>query len=428
MAEYQPSKQMNNDLMTKIKGVLHGETTSHLVKTYFVYGFIALSLIIIKVLITRLYGLDEMGIFTYFFSLVSLVFLFSSFGLPEALTQTIIKNPAQLKKTLQYALLLLVPFTIITIILTIGITSFTKLNPNIPYFNTAVAVYIIMYTLHYITYCFLRGQKKFSTASLFSLAGRILFIGLIMLLYLINAPFIYILFSFGFSVFVIGALAWPQISKSLRKLGNKTVPVELKSFLILAFSLFLMQVSFYSLKFVDALAIKYLTDFTSLGIYSAYGSIANGLRMVAYVFPVVVLPMAAVSTYKLQKSFWRILLLLLPLTALTFFVSYLFVPILYGTERLFILPMILVLSSSLLVLYSYFNSVFVGENSLTAFYLKILGIDFVLSLVVNTVLTIAFVSKWGIVGAPIALSITVIIKIFLNIYGIIKLRRHSERK
>ena len=418
---------MNVDIIRKIKGFLQGETTNHLVKTYFVYGFIALGLIIIKVLITRLYGLEEMGVFTYFFSLVSLVFLFSSFGLPEALTQTIIKNPAQLKKTLQYTLFLLVPFTIIIIILTIGITSITKLNPNLPYFNTAVAIYIITYTIHYVTYCFLRGQKKFSTASLFSLAGRILFIGLIIILYLINAPFIYILFSFGFSSFVIGVLAWPQISKSLRQLRNKTVFVEFKSFFLLAFSLFLMQVSFYSLKFVDALAIKYLTDFTSLGIYSAYASIANGLRMVAYVFPVVVLPMAAVSTYKLQKSFWRILLLLLPLTILTFFVSYLFVPSLYGTERLFILPLLLVISSSLLVIYSYFNSVFVGENSLTEFYLKILGIDFILSLVGNTLLTIVFVAKWGIVGAPIALSITVVIKIVLNIYGIRKLRNHSSK-
>ena len=78
-----------------------GETATHLIKTFFVYGFFTLAVLIGRVLIARLYGQETLGIFTYFFSLVSLVFLFTSFGLPEALTQTIIKNPSQLKQILK---------------------------------------------------------------------------------------------------------------------------------------------------------------------------------------------------------------------------------------------------------------------------------------------------------------------------------------
>ena len=92
-------------MINKIKSIfLGGETRSHLFKTFFVYGFISLSIIIIKILIARLYGQVELGIFTFFFSLVSLVFLFTSFGIPEALTQKIIRNSDQTKHYLKKAI------------------------------------------------------------------------------------------------------------------------------------------------------------------------------------------------------------------------------------------------------------------------------------------------------------------------------------
>ena len=85
-----------------------GETSSHLIKTFFVYGFFTLAVLLSRVLIARFYGQEFLGIFTYFFSLVSLVFLFTSFGLPEAITQTIIKDSSRLKQALKYYLPLII--------------------------------------------------------------------------------------------------------------------------------------------------------------------------------------------------------------------------------------------------------------------------------------------------------------------------------
>ena len=107
-----------------------GETSTHLFKTFFVYGFIALTMIVIKVLIARFYGQEELGIFTYFFSLVSLVFLFTSFGFPEAITQTIIKEPSKLKSVLKLYWPLITLSTVIFTVLTVAITTFTGLNPQ----------------------------------------------------------------------------------------------------------------------------------------------------------------------------------------------------------------------------------------------------------------------------------------------------------
>ena len=77
-----------------------GETSGHLIKTFILYGLIALSIIITKVLIARLYGQIELGIFSYFFSIVTIAFLFTSLGFPEAITQIIIKHPGKLKNAL----------------------------------------------------------------------------------------------------------------------------------------------------------------------------------------------------------------------------------------------------------------------------------------------------------------------------------------
>ena len=53
----------------KIKNYLFsGRTIPHLIKTFTIYALIALSIILTKVLIARLYGQEELGIFSYFFA------------------------------------------------------------------------------------------------------------------------------------------------------------------------------------------------------------------------------------------------------------------------------------------------------------------------------------------------------------------------
>lgn len=403
-----------------------GETSSHLFKTFFIYGFIALTMIIIKVLIARLYSQEELGIFTYFFSLVSLVFLFTSFGLPEAITQTIVKEPSKLKDTIKKVIYLIIPTTIFFIILTLMIINYTKLNPQIKYFNIILVLYLITYTLYFLTYSILRGFKKFEWAAIYSLINRILFIFFIIALFFLSSKFINVLLSMSLALVITAIVSLPKIKKLIKRLSNETTKINLKKFFYLAFSLFLMQVGFYSLRFLSEIIISYLVDFNSLGLYSAHSSVTNIIRLVAYVFPVVVLPLAVISKYKLKESLKKILKLLIPFSLTILILTYLLVPLLYGHQyKTAYLPIALVLSSALLVVYSYLNSVFVGENQFSRFYLKIIGFDFFLSLVVNTLLNIYLILKIGLIGAPLATALTIILKIILNSYGIKKLRMEN---
>jgi O-antigen/teichoic acid export membrane protein len=405
--------------LKKLKNKL-GETSTHLFKTFFVYGFIALTMIIIKVLIARLYGQEELGIFTYFFSLVSFIFLFTSFGLPEAITQTIVKEPSKLKSVLKYFFPLVLLTTAFFTTLTLIITYFTNLNPSIPYFGIAFVVYLIFYTLFHTTYSILRGFKKFVDASIYSLISRIFFIAFIITAFLLSMKFIYVLLGLSLALLIATIFSLPKIKKLIVK---EETEIYFKKFIYLSFSLFLMQVGFYSLRFLSEIIIGYLVDFNSLGLYSAYGSITNVIRLVASVFPVVVLPMAVINKYKLKDSLKKILKILIPFSFVVLVLTYFLVPILYGPQyKTTYLPIALVISSTLLVIYAYINSVFVGENKFSKFYLKIIGFDFFLSLIINTALNIYFILKIGLIGAPIATAITIILKIILNSYGIKKLR------
>jgi len=409
--------------MSKLNNLLNkflGETSKHLVKTFFVYGFIALSIIIIKILIAQLYGQEELGYFTYFFSLVSFVFLFTSFGILEALTQTIIKEPKKLRSLLIIIIPLVSISTVFFLLITILITETFNLNPPINNFWLLIVAYVCVTTLFYLLYSMFKGIQRFVEGATYSLINRVIFIVFIIFAFIYSLDFFYVLLSFSVAILISFIFGLPRIKKFI---SPENFNVNLKKFLYLSISLFLMQVGFYSLRFLSEIIIGVIVDFNSLGLYSANSSITNVIRLIAYVFPVVVLPMAVISKYKLRKSVKKIILLLIPFSSLVLVSTYVLVPLLYGQEYVHLtLPIILTISSSLLVLYSYFNSIFVGENNFSSFYVKIILIDFILSLVLNTILNVVMISSFGIIGAPIATSITIIFKIALNVYAIKKLR------
>jgi len=403
------------------KKLFSGVTSRYLAKTYFVYGFISLAILLIKILIARLYGQENLGVYTYFFGLVSLAFLFTSFGLPEALTQTLAKDKRYLKSGLKHFLVFIIPFTFVFIVIFILVTNYLNLNPEIRLFNLAFILYIVCYSLFYLTYSILRGYKQFVIGSFFSLCERIFFIIFLILLFFISSSFTWVLIVMSLALLLASFISLPRI---IKKSDKEQIIIPKKTFFSIAIALFLTQISFYSLRYIDILTIQYLLNLMDLGLYSAYASVTNIIRLIAYVFPVVVLPMAVTSKFKLRLAFKKILFLLVPFSVIVLILTYFVVPLFYGVEyKTTCLPIYLVISSFLLVLYSYFNSVFVGENKFSKFYINLLVIDVCLSLILNTILNLYFISKLGLIGAPIATSIVIILKIILNIYGIKRLRK-----
>lgn len=437
-------------MIPRLKAFLQrGETAPHLLKTFLMYGLIALSIIATKVLIARLYGQEELGQFSYFFSLVTVAFLFTSLGLPEAVTQLVVQQRSQLRAITKRVI------TRIAIISTIIIIPLVITNFILPDMISKInfVFYIITYTVFYLGYCIFRAYKEFVKGTWYSLVNRVVFILIIVACAVFSVPFQYVLFGLSLALLTASLVALPPFLRLWKESRNPSPEKEnsitkdsttkgittqesissenISSHTLwnTALSLALMQAGFYLLRETDILVIPYLVDFTQLGLYSAHSSLSNIIRLVAYVFPVVILPLAVTSRYKLSQSFSKIITVLIPFSLLVLAATYLFVPILYGQEYTnYTLPILLVLSSALMVVYSYFNAVLVGENKVSANYMWLITIDFLTTLIINTGLTILFIRWWGIIGAPIATTVTLLLKIGLNLYGIRKLRQKVEEK
>ena len=142
--------------------------------------------------------------------------------------------------------------------------------------------------------------------------------------------------------------------------------------------------------------------------------------------PIVLVPSAAIFQYKIKKSFGKLLIFLIPFAMIIGGLSFLVVPLFYGAGFNLDtpwLPWILVISSSLLVIYTFFNSIYVGENKIKKRDMKILGIDAALSIFLNIFLNIIFIKTYGVIGAPIATSIVLLLKIILMFYGLKLMRK-----
>jgi len=190
------------------------------------------------------------------------------------------------------------------------------------------------------------------------------------------------------------------------------------------FNMFLMALSFNAMYNIDKIAIKYVLDFSQLGLFSAYASVVNSIRLIAPAFPFILIPAAAQTKYNIKKSLQKTLFFLIPLASSIVVGSYLFVPILYGAEfsAEFLLPALIAIPSSLLVVYALLIGIFVGECKESKFKRKILTIDFLTSTIFNLVLNIYFIKLFGILGSPIATAIILSFKIMLILFGYNKIK------
>src|SRR3989344_1620070 len=243
--------EVKSKVMKKCQELTKGQTTSYLLKTFFIYGLISLSILLTRVLIARFYGIDSLGIFSYFWSLVTVVFLFASFGIPEALTQTIVKDPSKIYSTLKYWSIFSLPLTLLIIL---PLVFFEGYLP--PGLILNFVLYLITYHLFYLSYSILRGYKRFFECSLFSLVNRLLAIFLIVISFLLGLPFNTMLLSFSLALLISAIWPMKQIISLIRlssvdknfqtisRISPTNRKLALKEFLGLSISLFLVQAGF----------------------------------------------------------------------------------------------------------------------------------------------------------------------------------------
>jgi len=411
-----------------------GKTSVNIITVFIIQVLIVSLGLATNIAIARLFGKPVLGMYSYFMSLTGFILLFVYPGFSNSISKIVASSPSYYYDLNKKALISSLLLSLVVIPLSYLMTSYLGLNPALNYFYAFVIVYIILSLPYHNSIQTLRGFEKFTFASFFDLLNRIFVVITLLILFLSGASVYSVFMAVNIALMISILFQKHYVKNYLRK------HIKIKNPLAISFKklftesslFFFVGLSTIGIYAVDRLSIKYVLDFSSLGLYEAYSNVVNIIRLSAYVLPFVLIPMATKTKYQIKKSFLKIMLLLLPFALIVGILSYYVVPLLFGAQFKiplnYPLPWLMVISASSLVIFSYFNSILLGENMFSKSLLSMTIIDAVLSMVVNFILNIYFLNRFGIIGAPIATIIVLWAKIIINVSFLKHVRHRISKK
>jgi O-antigen/teichoic acid export membrane protein len=385
--------------------------TGNIISKVFIINILIVSIgLLTNILLARFFGKENFGIYSYFFGLTNLIYIFASFGLANGIAKLTQKDLSKdlLKNVILF--LLATSFVISSIIYLVG--EHLNLNPSMDFFFWLIFAYGFGVCIFNFMGGSLRRLEKFKLAINFSLYNRIILIILI--------GFSIIIRNFWFVLLAMSIAILSLIPLEIKKTKLGLNKLNLRNLIITSIPFFLALINMQSMYHIDRISIKYVLDFAQLGYFSAYSNFINILRIGAFTIPFVMITRSSRQDYNIYKSIKKLVILLSPLALIIGLLSPFIVPFLFGAEFVLVnqtLIWSIVTASSLLVIYSLINSIYLGKGHGKQINI-ILTIDAILSVIINLILNIILISKMGLVGAPIATSIVLIIKIILNLIGL----------
>jgi O-antigen/teichoic acid export membrane protein len=380
-----------------------------------IFGFVAL------LLVGRYLGKEALGIYSFFLSIVMVTSFVGGLGLADTITKLIAIDNKNKQLTIKFLKIIFIS-SIITILLLRTISNRYNLTPDINWFWLFVLLQGVASAMLTIPGSILRALNKITTYFKIYLFIRITFVISIIatIIYGLGTATILLVHSVSVIAVLLAVIYW-FISKNEINLTSTVATPKNKIYL----NMLLIAISFYAMYNLDKIAIKYVLNFAELGLFSAYASIVNSIRLIAPAFPFILLPAAAKNKYKLIKSMKKLSILLIPLMLAVSFGGYFIVPIIYGLEYVapIKLPILMGISSALLVVYALIAGIFAGECKETRFKSLILIADALTSTVLNIALNIYLLKNLGMIGSPIATSIIIGLKIIIILFGYMKLKK-----
>jgi O-antigen/teichoic acid export membrane protein len=397
-------------MQTKIISKLLGKTGKRISNTFLINLIVVSVGLLTNIFIARLFGQENFGIYSYFFGLTNLVYIFASFGLVNSIAK--LRKEDVNKILIKKIILFLVTTSFIVSFIAYYIGEFLNINPKINYLFIFIFAYSTIVCMFTILGGALRRLEKYETVTYFSLYNRLLLIAFVILIAFVGEFWwIFPAMSIAILLLLPFEIKLSSLSKSainFKKLIKKSLPF------------FLSIMGINSIYHIDRISIKFVFDFINLGYYTGFANFVNILRTAAYVIPFVMITASARKKYDISKSLKKLIILLLPVSIGVGLTAPKIVPLLFGSEYAqinYILIWAMVLSCTLLVIYSLINSFYLSKahNKIKNY---ILGFDAILSTAVNLGLNIYLLKLIGLAGAPIATSIILVGKIGLNYYGL----------
>lgn len=293
-------------MYSRIKKLINSdkEIISRLIKTFFTRGLSAIGTLVFHVVLVRVLGVDEYGLFVIAYSLIIGLSLFAKFGMTSAVLKfsSIMFKNRQFGKILKLKRDLTYLIFIISVIFSILISSNTESISLFFFDGTDVKNLLFVFSISLPFYSFLTIQSSFlksfskpEIAPLFEIGLMVLFTALL--------TFIYSLFydsitSFNSSVFFLISCFFIFLAGNFtikkvitNHIGNKKINYEnYQDFYSTLFSFGLSNISSYFLKFSPILILGYYYTSVEVSYYSISNNSAFLINFVLWIVSSVYAP------------------------------------------------------------------------------------------------------------------------------------------
>ena len=395
--------------------------------------------VLINTIIGKFYGLSFLGVFNQSLSIYLLLGTFATFGVRNAvLKYSAEESQDTLNKILSSALKIIIPSSFI---LTIGIFFLTKQFQSI-FFNKSVTEAFIFFLIGIPFFAFsktviaqLNALRKIKELSFIQNLRVVIILIFIIVIITCDIQKSAIFFSFAFSEICCSFVLGFYLIKNLKFVYqpskywvNKNLIFGLKSFLLEFFG----QTNTY----LDIFIISFFLSNHDVGQYSLVISIMNGLLMLTNSVQLNFNPFISNMwkqnkkdelqelIFKITKKMWRISSLIFITIALMFPI---YILLFFSTE-----DYVIIISTFYITLFGFFfPSIYYFAGAIFTLS-NFVGFSIVLSVVqilLNSLLAIIFIPKFGIIGAAISTSLFHIFSVLITIYGMrykMNLRFHED--
>ncbi len=363
--------------------------------------------------IARYLGPEQFGLMNYALAFVALFTAFSTLGLDNILIRNIVSNPEQKKELLGSAFFLKILGSILVLLLSTTIMYF--LEPS----NTTLLIFVFIIAIGYLFKSFdvIDLWFKSQVKSKYAVFSRTIAFSIITLLkitlILIEAPLIAFIYMFSLDFLIVSILfiyfyykkasisifQWKARLKVMKNLLKDSWPLILSGIAIMIY----MK--------IDQVMIGNMLGQKELGIYSAAVKLSEAWYFLPMIITTSVFPAILNARKKSRELYLKRMQTLydfftwftISVALLVTFLSPFIINILYGADYALSVPVlsILIFSGTFTFLGVASSKYLIAENLIKiSFYRTNIG------LIVNILLNIILIPKYGIIGASISTLIS----------------------
>ena len=377
------------------------------------YGLKVISGIFVGIYVARYLGPEQFGILSYALAIVTIFMAISRLGMESILVRDISKNPLQRQAYMSTAFGVMWIAAIVVLILLSTLIYFLEADFNTQLYTWIIASGILFQTFMVIDYNFqAQVQAKFSSIAKSVALG----LSAIVKIYLVWLQADLFIFAIAYAVdhlFVAVILLVMHLHKKQINFFKGFDKRLVKPLLTSAWPMILAALAGMLYMRIDQVMIKNILDAHQLGLYSAATKIYEGWIIIPVVLSLSLLP--AIVSLK-SKSNARYESGLSKLIALLFWVCFLFAVFITIFDELIIKLTfgIEFMDSSHVLVILVWAAMFNAIGSVSARYLTVEGMEkkiafrTFIGLIINIILNLILIPRYGIEGAAYATFITIV--------------------